>query len=215
MCNRFIMVPQDVVDEIVREIEAGYALDALPDWRALNPVPDWPAQKQSAYPRSEVPVILPQEGRLGSQVMKWGYEVPWSKGVIFNTRCDTAMRPGSNMWAESLRSRRCIVPTFGFFEPHQSETLTDPRTGKERRQQYLFTLPGSPVLFIAGIYEGGSFSLMTTEPNASVMPVHDRMPLVLREGETGTWLNGDFPSLFDRGAIPLRAEKEVLQPSLF
>jgi len=201
MCGRFILVPRDVVDGIIQEIELNCV---------VNVFPDWPARRQSAYPKSEVPVVYPKDGRLKSEVMRWGYEVPWNRGVIFNTRSDTAIRPGSNMWAGSLHNRRCIVPTFGFFEPHRSETVTSQSTGRVAKQQYLFTLPEPSVLFIAGVFEGENFSLMTTGSSRTVQPVHDRMPVVLLASELNTWFNGDFESLFDRSSIFLCSKKETL-----
>ena len=201
MCGRFIMVSRDVLDEIIQEIELN---------QVLNPMPDWPATRRKAYPGSEVPLIVVKDASLEPALMKWGFEVSWNKGLVFNTRSDSAMRPGGNMWAESIRSRRCIVPTLGFFEPHETQTRHNPLTGKENKQHYLFTLPSSPLFFFAGIYETDRFSLMTTEANASVAPVHKRMPLVLAQDELDTWLFGNYASLFDRSGIPLFCEPETL-----
>lgn len=198
MCGRFIVVPRNVVEDIIQEVEAN---------RAVNYMPDWPATNRSVYPKAEVPLILSQENHLACEVMKWGYEVTWNKGVIFNTRADTALKPGRNMWASSLANRRCIVPTFGFYEPHKTETFIDPATGKSRKQQYVFTNPASPILFIAGIFDKGQFSLMTTEPTRSMSPIHDRMPVVLGQSELNTWLTGDYLSLFDRRKVALDIDK--------
>ncbi|MDR1359009.1 MAG: SOS response-associated peptidase family protein [Coriobacteriales bacterium] len=112
------------------------------------------------------------------------------------------------MWTESLAHRRCIVPTFGFFEPHQSETFINPRTGKANKQRYFFSEPSSPVLFIAGIHAGDRFSLMTTEPNDIMRPIHNRMPVVLRQEELDTWLYGDYLSLANRSSVVLLARKD-------
>ncbi len=195
MCGRFLMVPKEVVDDIIREIEIK---------NAINVMPDWPARPQSAYPKSEVSVITPGEHGLISETMTWGYEVPWNKGVIFNTRCDTALKPGRNMWAGSLANRRCIVPSFGFFEPHQNETFIDPMTGKTRKQQYLFSAIESPILFLAAVHDNRRMSLMTTEPTDAVRPIHNRMPVVLRQCELDTWLTGDYRALFDRRDVSLK-----------
>lgn len=202
MCGQFLLIPQEIVDEIIKEVEAG---------SSINLMPDWPATEQSAYPKTEVPVIVPEGEHLVSAIMKWGYEVSWNKNVIFNTRSDTVLQPKNTMWTESFRNRRCIVPTFGFFESHQSETYIDVRTGKERKQQYLFKAPNTPVLFVAGIYEQRHFSLMTTEPNAVMESIHIRMPVVLAQDELDIWLRGDYESLLDRSATRLVANK--VQPS--
>lgn len=198
MCGQFIMVPRNVVEDIIREIEAH---------RAVNYMPDWPATNRSVYPKAEVPLIVSSEDHLVCEVKKWGYEVSWNKGVIFNTRADTALKLGRTMWASSLEKRRCIVPTFGFYEPHKTETFEDPNTGKPRKQKYLFTNSASPVLFIAGISDKDQFSLMTTEPTHAMSAIHDRMPVVLGQSELDTWLTGDYLSLFDRSQVELEVEK--------
>lgn len=229
MCHQFYLVPKEVVEDIIRDIERNIAAKAMPDW---------PAKRESAFPKAEVAVIAPQ-GKAGQTVqaeqagqttthhlqgersqdgllqrlplqvetLTWGYHPSWSKQVIFNTRVDTAMKPGRNMWTDSIHNRRCVVPTYGFFEPHQSETTISSRTGKAIKQQYFFHTPEHPVTFIAGVYEEDHFSLMTTEPNAVMRPIHNRMPLVLSQDEVKTWLYGEFESLFDRSSTSLTAEK--------
>ena len=206
MCAHVVMVPQMIIEEIVREIERQNLANYLPDWPAVVQ-PD-PKTLKSAFPKSPVPIILPdKEARLTTKVMTWGYTVPWSKQVVFNTRFDTATRPGKNMWAESLAERRCVVPTFGFYEPHKSETFINPRSNRENKQQYFFASPTSALLFIAGVFEGDQFSLMTTEPNGIMRPIHNRMPLVLEPDELDTWLFGEYLSLEDRSMIDIIATK--------
>ena len=72
-------------------------------------------------------------------------------------------------------------------------------------------MPGRRVFLLAGICENDRFSVMTTEPNASVSPTHSRMPLVLAPGESATWLGPNFAQLTDRSAISLASEPELPQ----
>ena len=106
------------------------------------------------------------------------------------------------MWRDSLLHRRCIIPSFGFFEPHRTEKAVSERSGREVKRQYRFDGP-TRLLFMGGIFENGHFSLLTTAPNDAVSPVHDRMPLVLLEHEIPIWLSPDFEALFDRTGIAL------------
>ena len=52
-------------------------------------------------------------------------------------------------------------------------------------------MPGQP-LYLAGIYDNISgvncFIILTTEPNDSVAPIHDRMPLLLSHEQVRPWL---------------------------
>lgn len=193
MCGRFVMVPRDVVERIVREVEEGL------------PVSSAPSAGVDVFPGACVPVMVPggEPGRLGVAELLWGYPVTWSKRPVFNTRVDTATGPRGAMWRESLTHRRCVVPTLGFYEPHKTERTVSPKTGREIKVQCVFGLVESPVTFIAGIYEDDHFSLMTCEPNRWVCDVHDRMPLVLRPSELDMWLGEGYAELFDRNNVEL------------
>lgn len=59
---------------------------------------------------------------------------------------------------------------------------------------------------MAGIFQDGVFSVITTPPNGYMASIHDRMPLVLGKGESSIWLGSDFASLIDRSHISLVAK---------
>ena len=65
-----------------------------------------------------------------------------------------------------------------------------------------------PVTWLAGISEDDHFSVVTTEPNQFVAPVHNRMPLVLRPEELEVWLGSDWGELSDRSGIMLDVAPE-------
>ena len=56
MCGRFVMIPRDVVERIVREVEQGLPPD----------VPDYELAGLDAFPGACVPVVVPGEGANGS-----------------------------------------------------------------------------------------------------------------------------------------------------
>lgn len=56
---------------------------------------------------------------------------------------------------------------------------------------------------IAGIYQGDDFSMVTTASNSTVLPVHERMPLVLKPSELRRWLFQNFTSLLNRSEYNL------------
>lgn len=198
MCGHFLMVSEEDLDDIVAEIQRSVHVNALPDW---------PAQRQparDAFPGAKVPLVVGNAvANLAVQTMSWGFPLSWKKGLAFNTRIETALGSPDNMWRESLDRRRCIIPVWGFFEPHRTETVTSPRSGKQVKRQYLFSDPDRLPLFIAGIHDQGRFSLLTTAPNDDIVPIHDRMPLILRLGELRLWLAGDYASLANRNGVAL------------
>ncbi|MDY3949374.1 MAG: SOS response-associated peptidase family protein [Eggerthella lenta] len=168
------------------------------------------ASRPEALPSSVVPLIVASGDGCGLAVahMAWGYEVPWKNGPVFNTRIETALRGEGSMWAESFARRRCLVPARGFFESHANETVPSERTGRPVKRQYAFAAPDGAPLLLAGVHDRGRFSLVTTEPNSVVAPVHNRMPLALGPSEAALWLRGVYEPLLDRGAVRLTARPE-------
>ncbi|AEB06430.1 protein of unknown function DUF159 [Coriobacterium glomerans PW2] len=201
MCSEFKMIPDEDLECVLEIVRAR---------RAVVELPARPARNRSAYPKSVAPVVVPLEGDFVLREMIWGYERPWLKAPIFNTRADTAMsQEGRNMWRDSLEHRRCIIPTLGFFEPHKTERTVSERTGRTIKQKFLFTSPLGPLLFIAGIYEDGHFSMMTTAPNACVEQIHNRMPVVLHQDELDLWSGSSYERVFDRDGFALEPTRVV------
>lgn len=168
-----------------------------------------------AWPGSVVPAFVPAgdgaPGGLAVATPTWGFESPRDGRPVFNTRLDTALaqlRAGRGLWADAIAHGRCLMPVRAFYEGHMSERVQSERTGKPVRRQYRFRLPGAQAFLLAGVTDGTHLSIVTTEPNAAVAPVHDRMPLVLGPGESDVWLFGDFASLADRGRVALSSEPE-------
>ena len=222
MCARFTFLSYDEVADVIREMRMT---------SAPNPLPDWPAVHGDAYPKAPVTIIRtataegvrpkaldfwgpgpqrPSDVSSGQKMpplepatLIWGYDAPWSKDVVFNTRIESADKP---FWRDSLEHRRCLVPCLGFYEPHQSETYPSPRTGKPLKRTYRFTDPTGAVLLMAGLWKDDRFSILTTTPNPTVAAVHGRMPLVLEPEEVPLWLDGDVAALGNRDDVALVAE---------
>lgn len=95
-----------------------------------------------------------------------------------------------------------------FYESSATEKVFSEKTGKPIRRQYRFRLPGARAFLLAAVQQDGRFSIVTTEPNASVAHIHDRTPLVLDPGESSVWLGSDFASLADRSKLQLNYRTE-------
>ncbi|MDO5601331.1 MAG: SOS response-associated peptidase [Oscillospiraceae bacterium] len=135
---------------------------------------DW--QPGDIFPSGKAPVLVAAEGRVYARVMKWG--MPGVQRLIFNARAETAIkRP---MFRSSFFSRRCVAPSTGFYEWDGA------------KRQYLFRMGKSDAVYLAGLYDRydgeDCFVILTTQPNASVDEIHDRMPLVLEEKDVRGWL---------------------------
>ncbi len=177
-----------------------------------------------------------QASRLTRMTLTWGIDVSWKKGLVFNTRIESALA-GRAMWRDALDHGRCLVPVRAFFEtrsvePPTAELLIDAsgasasegsssaaaaadKAARRRRPQFRFAGSGDGALLLAGLRMGDRFTIVTTEPNDVVAPVHHRMPLVLNPVEALTWLNGtpgELAKLADRARVALE-RAEAPEPS--
>jgi putative SOS response-associated peptidase YedK len=99
-------------------------------------------------------------------------------------------RKFANLRAETLaqkfpgpyRQGRALVPASGFYEWQSSGG---------RKQPYYFCSKKEALLGLAAIWENNSFSLITTEPNATLRNIHDRMPVIIAREDYGAWLAGE------------------------
>ena len=108
-------------------------------------------------------------------IMRWGLPRYDGKGLIINTRSETALE--KQMFYESMRYRRCVIPAKVFYEWDHQKHLTT------------FSLPDHSIIWMAGIYDQEyRFSVLTTAANESVKKIHDRMPLILAREDLRQWL---------------------------
>ncbi|MGI5856018.1 MAG: SOS response-associated peptidase [Candidatus Merdivicinus sp.] len=132
------------------------------------------------FPGDLVPILLAGNGRPRPSVGRWGFPNPYRKGLIINARAETAGE--KPLFRSLLVGRRCVVPTTCFYE----------WTRDAARKKYAFRMENTPLTYLAGLYdtvEGETrFVILTTAANASMEPVHDRMPLVLTQEEGCSWL---------------------------
>ena len=138
---------------------------------------------------------------------KWGLIPSWAKDTsmgarLINARAETVQEKPA--FRAAFKQRRCIIPVDGFYEWQRTE-------GK--KQPFFFRMRDERPFSFAGLWErwegeGGqainSCTILTTEANEVLRPVHDRMPVILHPDEYETWLDTDVRKL---GLI-----KEMLRP---
>jgi len=145
-------------------------------------------------PTHEAPVIRAAAGGAREvALLRWGLVPPWAKELsigskLINARAETLQEKPA--FRSAFKSRRCIVPASGFFE----------WTGEPRyRVPHAITVEGRPVVPFAGLWECWkapdgklleTYTIVTTEANAFVSGMHDRMPAILEERDIDAWLGG-------------------------
>lgn len=105
--------------------------------------------------------------------------------LIINARAESVTK--KSMFADSIRNRRCILPAAGFYEWDASKT------------KFRFKRADEKPIYLAGFYDlsdnKDSFVILTTAANASMKPVHDRMPVMIDTGNVRDYLKDPAAAL--------------------
>lgn len=167
-------------------------------WRELHDLyrltdarPNFPPRYNIA-PTQSVPVIRRRDdGQLELVMLRWGLIPAWAKDEkigysTINARAESvADKPA---FKDAFQRRRCIVPATGFIEW---------QTIGKKKQPYHFRRRDQLPLSLAGLWERWSrgsepvetFTIVVTDANDLVRPMHDRMPVVLSDEDIDHWLD--------------------------
>ena len=176
MCGRYSLIAE------IGQLALRFGFDAY----GLEQPP-----RYNVAPTQPVLAVRGGERRLASY-MRWGLlpsgtrEAPTGPPMI-NARAETvAERPS---FRSALLRRRCLVPADGFYEWQRSAG---------RRPVRITLASGEPFAF-AGLWDTWSdprgdlvesCTIITTEANDLLQPIHDRMPVILPEDVEPLWLDG-------------------------
>ena len=143
--------------------------------------PLYEAGGQDVVPSNASTVICGKEAEpaaLQTVRMGWGFENPYRKGLVINARGESAGE--KTLFKESLAKRRCIIPATGFYE------------WDSWKARFRFTEPDGSLVLLAGLWRpeagGPRYTILTTEANRSMTPVHDRMPVRVGYSEVLPWI---------------------------
>jgi len=148
------------------------------------------APRYNIAPGQPVPVVR-QRARDGSRVceaMRWGFAprfAPDARSRPINARAEgIAARP---LFRDAFARRRGLVPADGFFEwQHRGRSA----------RPFAVRVQDGALFAMAALFERGagedavdSCAIVTTEANAHVAVIHDRMPVVLAPENWALWLD--------------------------
>lgn len=143
-------------------------------------------------PTQAAPAVLNEEPR-AVRWIRWGLVPAWAKDLsagarMINARSETlAEKPA---YARLLERQRCVVLADGFYE-------WAARPDRKTKQPWFIYLRDRCPFAIAGLWDrwrdpqGGewiSCTVITTSANALMLPLHDRMPVILSEEAAAGWL---------------------------
>ncbi|MFD2248019.1 SOS response-associated peptidase [Pontibacter ruber] len=146
----------------------------------------------NAAPSQNLPVITNDKPDT-VQFFSWGLQPFWAKDVksvkrSINARAETlAEKP---FFRKLLTSKRCLVPADGFFEWQVTSHGKVP---------YRVLMKDEATFSFAGLWDEWvdkstgellhTYTIITTDANELVKPIHDRMPVILSPDAEELWLD--------------------------
>ncbi|HXZ85354.1 MAG TPA: SOS response-associated peptidase [Myxococcota bacterium] len=210
MCGRYTLHTEK--DALAARFEFDPA-----DLRVLPP-------RYNVAPSDQVLALVAREGARRPVFMRWGLVPSFATSArgpahMINARIETLAR--NSAFSDSLRFRRCLVPADGFYEWQAVSRLA------RRKLPHLVARADGEPFAMAGLWAEWrprdallsetlvSCTIVTTEANAAVRPLHDRMPVILPRANEARWLdptlNGDTQALLALLA-PVDAAELVTRP---
>ena len=125
---------------------------------------------------------LNHDSKVVPGITQWGFQGFNLGQLMINARSETVEE--KKTFSKSFRETRCVIPVSGCYE------------WDSEKRKLLFTAGESNVFYLGGFYRvhttGAGFetesTIMTTKPNDSVAPIHDRMPLIIKRDHIKEWI---------------------------
>lgn len=177
MCGRYTLTAEPEVIQHTFQLDA-VSVDLMP--------------RYNIAPTQIVPVIA-NESPKELTMMRWGLIPSWAKDAaigssLINARAETLAEKPS--FRSAYKKRRCLIPADGFYEWAKQ--------GKGAKQPMYIRLNDQSVFAFAGLWEvwkdpNGdwvqSCTIITTEPNDVIKPLHHRMAVILDPSDYEKWLS--------------------------
>ena len=196
MCGRFVFISKvnDILDEFeIDEIKGEFK------------------PSYNIAPSQDVAGIVKTDKKLLVR-LRWGLIPFWAKDPsignrMINARAETLSVKRS--FSHAFKKHRCLVVADGFYEWRKEGNVKFP--------MYFHLRSGNPLGF-AGLYdiwkaEDGrkltSCTIITTEPNRLIRPIHNRMPVIIEKKNRALWLDSNIQSPADLMPllVPYNADK--------
>ena len=184
MCGRFTLHHTEAVLSDVFELTSGHA-------GALSP-------RYNIAPTQPIAVVRSAETGRTLTSLLWGLIPSWSKDQkiasrLINARSETVAEKPS--FRSAFKHRRCLIPASGYYEWKKQ---TDAVEKSAKVPHYIAGASDEPLAF-AGLWEQWrspdgteleSCTILTTDANPFLTPIHHRMPVILQDpAQQSTWLD--------------------------
>lgn len=183
MCGRYDLSQNPAA------IKAHFRVPGVPDFM---PSPD-------VRPTEMKPIVrLARDGGRECVLARWGLVPSWSRDIKFGARCINARAEGvatTPAFRGAFAKRHCLVPLNAFFEWSGE---------KGHKTKWRIRLKDGPLFAVAGLWEWWrdpatqqgveTYTIITTDANAVLAPVHDRMPVIIGATDYARWLDAGVDS---------------------
>ena len=170
-------------------------------------------------PTDDVYAVATSKGRRQLGSFHWGLVPSWAKDPsvgnrMINLRAESVSDKPS--FRRLLQRRRCVIPADGFYE------WKDMGPGR-KKQPFLIRAGDGRPLALAGLWEVWkdreaqdaewlrSCTILTTDANELVAPLHDRMPAILLPEAWDTWLDEDVTDVDVLAGLLVPCPSELLE----
>ena len=159
------------------------------------------APSYNVAPQSMQPVVRldSETGQRELTVMRWGLIPFWAKDAkigysTINAKSETVTT--SPTFRDAMKRRRCLIPAEWFYEWQKIDAKT--------KQPYAIGLRDGSLFAFAGLWETWkdktkdqvleTYTVLTTDPNELMEPIHNRMPVILAPNDYQRWLEPGEPT---------------------
>ena len=180
MCGRFTLRAN--LNRLLTEFEA----QARPEYQ--------PAPRYNVAPTQQILTLSLIDGKRTIMPRRWGLVPFWAAdskigNSLINSRAETvADKPA---FRNSFKRDRCLVIADGFYEWKKLDSKT--------KQPYFIRMKDDRPFAFAGLAahwdkagEINSATIITTDANRLMAPIHDRMPVILPKESIQLWLDPEF-----------------------
>lgn len=134
----------------------------------------------------------------------------FAKRPLINARAETILQ--KNTFKKAFQKKRCLVPATSFFEWKKEGGI---------KEKYRISVKEQTIFSIAGICEFFTdkdgqeklmYSIITTDANAQMQDIHDRMPVILRPEQETDYLNHELePEKVQQWLQPTKQELSIVK----
>jgi putative SOS response-associated peptidase YedK len=165
-------------------------------WFEAEDTAEW-GESYNVAPQTFQPVVRlnRDSGQREIALLRWGLVPYWAKNAqiglsTINAKAETVATAPA--FRDAFKRRRCLVPADAFYEWQKLDA--------KHKQPFAIALAGGEPYGFAGLWERWrdpgthdwleTFSIITTDANELVAPLHNRMPVIIERKDYARWLGG-------------------------